>query len=125
MPYKPYVPCPVCNKKFARKDSMQCHINSIHLELKHTCQVCDKEFSTKGSLTRHINDVHEEKRKYKCPECPLKFAQLETLDKHIKRARANYKIHGVALICDKCGMEFVAPNHHASMTRDCHECKKR
>ena len=114
----------MCHKPFARKDSIQRHINNVHLELKHACSSCGKEFSTKGSLTRHINDVHEEIRRYKCPECPLRFAHLETLDKHVMRAKANYKVHGVALECDKCGMVYNAPNYHAAMTRDSHKCKK-
>ena len=118
----PFLPCPVCHKTFARKDAVQCHMNSVHLELKHACSVCEKEFSTKGSLTRHINDVHEERRKYKCPQCPLRFAQLETLDKHVKRAKANYKVHGVALKCDQCGMVYDAPNHYAALLG--HKCKK-
>ena len=103
---------------------MQCHINSVHLELKHECSMCDKKFSTKGSLTRHINDVHNERKEFRCPKCPLKFARQETLDRHVKSAKANWKVHGVALFCGDCGAEFDAPSHHAAMPRDCHECKK-
>ena len=115
----PLFPCTVCEKTFIRKETLVCHINSIHLEIKHKCSLCEKEFSTKNSLKRHINDVHEEKRKFKCPECPLKFARQETLDKHVKRAKDNPNVHGVALYCSGCGKDFVSPNLHASFTRDC------
>ena len=120
----PQTPCPECHKTFARKETMQCHMNSIHLQLKHRCSICDREFSTKGSLTRHINDVHKERRTFKCPECPLTFARQETLDKHVRNAKANWKLHGLSLRCSACGVEYDAPNHHAAMTRDCHECKR-
>ena len=98
---------------------MQCHMNSIHLEQKHKCSICDKEFSTGGSLQRHINGVHEGRRNFKCPQCPLKFARQETLDKHVKSAKANWKVHGVALICSVCEKHYNAPSHHAAKTRDC------
>ena len=118
----PQTQCPVCHKMLI--GNLQCHINSVHLELKHGCSKCDKEFSTKGSLKRHINDVHEEYRTFRCPECPLMFARADTLNKHVMSANSNWKVHGVARICSDCGVEYVAPNHHAAMTRDCHECLK-
>ena len=98
---------------------MERHIKSIHLELKHGCSVCDKEFSTKDSLTRHIEAVHEERKKFKCPKCPLRFARQETLEKHVDSAKNNWRVHGVALICNTCKKDFVAPSHHAAMTKDC------
>ena len=93
-------------------------MESVHLEVKHKCSICDKDFSTKGSLNRHINDVHEANRTFKYPECPLKFAQQGTLDRHVINAKANWKLHGVPLICN-CGKDFDFPSHHAAMTRDC------
>ena len=50
--------CPECHKTFARKSTMELHMESVHLEAKHKCSICDKDFSTKGPLNRHINDVH-------------------------------------------------------------------
>lgn len=52
------------------------------------------------------------------------FARQETLDKHVRSAKANWKVHGVPLRCSDCGLEYDTPNHHAAMNRDCHECKK-
>ena len=83
-------------------------MESVHLEVKHKCSICDKDFSTKGSLNRHINDVHEANRTFKCPECPLKFARQDTLDRHVISAKANWKLHGVPLIC-ACGKDFDFP----------------
>ena len=93
-------------------------MNSIHMEIRHGCSICDKEFSTQGSLNRHINDVHEEKTAFKCPDCPLMFARRDTLDKHVNSAKANWKLHGVALKC-YCGNVFNFPSHNAAMTSDC------
>ena len=110
--------CPECHKTFARKSTMELHMESVHLEVKHKCSICDKDFSTKGSLNRHINDVHEANRTFKCPECPLKFARQDTLDRHVNSAKANWRLHGVALICH-CGKDFDYPSHNAAMTLDC------
>ena len=93
-------------------------MNSIHMEIKHVCSICDKEFSTKGSLNRHINDLHEANRTFKCPECPLKFARRDTRDKHVKSAKANWRLHGVPLEC-YCGKDFDYPSHNAAVTLDC------
>ena len=87
-------------------------MESVHLEVKHKCSICDKDFSTKGSLNRHINDVHEANRTFKCPECPLKFARQDTLDRHVISAKANWKLHGVALKC-YCGKYFIFLCHAA------------
>ena len=106
---------------------MERHRNSIHLKLKAeaVCSVCHKEFSNKDSLKRHINDIHEEKRRFKCLDCPLTFARSDNCFRHVESARANWRRHGVAKVCNVCGEKYVAPTYHAAMTRDCHKCKKK
>ena len=75
--------CHLCQKTFASKDSMERHKNSIHLRLKQMCSVCVKEFSNKDSLKRHVNDVQEERKKFKCPDCPLTFARSDNCYRHV------------------------------------------
>ena len=116
---------------------MERHRNSIHLKLKQVCSICDKEFSNKDSLKRHINDVHEEKKKFKCPDCPLTFARSDNCNRHVEIARDNWRQHGVVKVCDACGENYVAPMslcHPArgaayvcttcSKAKNCHESKK-
>ena len=116
--------CPICYKSFGRKDSMERHKNSVHLKLKQVCSVCDEEFSNKDSLNRHTKSVHEERKKFKCLDCPLTFSRRDNCFRHVQSARANWRRHGVAKVCDACGEKYVAPTYNAAKTKSCHECKK-
>ena len=57
---KPYV-CKVCHKKFARKASLQKHLE-IHLNAEKRklfeCKHCNKSFTVKSNRTRHIKKLH-------------------------------------------------------------------
>ncbi|CAH2987780.1 unnamed protein product [Chilo suppressalis] len=60
-PPKPVrVPCPECDKVFARKIRMTNHYNSVHRNTtKHRCDICNKTFCSAFSARTHRQHVHE------------------------------------------------------------------
>ena len=45
--------CFICEKKFARFDTLTNHQNSMHKGIKYDCKDCDKSYSHEGNLRRH------------------------------------------------------------------------
>lgn len=64
------------------------------------CKDCGKMYNAKY-IDIHIANIHENKRKYSCNFCAMKFNIKSSLKCHISYEHANNKWH-----CDKCEMEF-------------------
>ena len=76
--------CPHCHKCLASKQSLQRHIDTVHLGLKpFKCDFCDKSFGEKGNLDKHISDVHLRLKPFKCDDCDKSFARKSDLNRHI------------------------------------------
>ena len=53
------VQCDFCAKEFRSKDSLQKHIEGVHLEAtKINCNICDKVFARKYDCDVHLRKVH-------------------------------------------------------------------
>merc|ERR1712018_554688 len=49
----------------------------------HICSVCHKGFSHLNRLKDHMN-THTGEKPYKCPQCPATFANLGTMNGHVR-----------------------------------------
>ena len=56
--------CEQCNKKFASKQGMTEHIESVHEGIRHKCDFCDYTSSFRNNLNAHIRKKHQNWRKY-------------------------------------------------------------
>ena len=78
--------CLTCGKTFYRKNTLNSHVNEIHLKIGvgHVkCVFCKKTFVRKSYLTFHIDTVHNSKRKtYKCDQCSTVFKVVKSLKNH-------------------------------------------
>lgn len=86
--------CRVCNISFDNGDSFSGHNKDSH-GIEHKCKTCDKIFNTKYRLEQHILTVHEKKR-FKCDQCPRKYARPSLLKYHKK------VVHSEEVICELC-----------------------
>ena len=68
-----------------------------------TCPICQAVFTTHVSCKRHIATVHEEKKKYECYECLVKFNDKSTLSTHIKGIHMDKKPFN----CKFCPKGFI------------------
>ena len=73
--------CSICGKGFIRKDRMLQH-EFIHSGQKpFECKLCDKKFPTKDRLTRH-EQVHFGEKPFACSVCDRRFARKDGLLQH-------------------------------------------
>lgn len=84
--------CYICDKKFASKTYLRCHLTthlSSHQRKQFQCpyEDCTRHYTTKFNLQQHISSKHEGK-KFTCmyEECmEKKFATKQKLQEHLKR----------------------------------------
>ena len=91
--------CQDCGKGFAKKDSLESHRTSIHLNLRpHKCPKCSRAFNRKVNMQRHLHtctneekNKHEEcKRARKCLKCNFVVQGVSNIIRHMS------EIHPVA-----------------------------
>lgn len=106
-PEKPEVQiCETCGKQFARKDTLNWHVKTIHLGMKRprndtgpaprkfACDKCGKTFKRRQHLDDHIGVNHQtEDLKYKCTRCPKTFIRPHILEYHTNKIHLNQKPH--------------------------------
>ncbi|RVE46028.1 hypothetical protein evm_009308 [Chilo suppressalis] len=99
-------PCPMCNKGYPTKESMQDHFNYQHLgKTSHKCPICDKPIASRANVEKHIMRVHGQKkekpRKHVCQICDKGFTDKKALNQH-------EVIHSGErpLTCDICQQTF-------------------
>ncbi|XP_055682118.1 zinc finger protein weckle-like [Lutzomyia longipalpis] len=76
------LPCPYCEKKFAKKFILQSHIHAMHIGDKpYVCEECGNSFRTISALNQH-QTIHSDERPYQCASCPKKFKKTQHLKRH-------------------------------------------
>ena len=75
--------CSPCNQFFVRKEHLQMHQESKHLNIRYECLECGKKFTQKLGLNLHKANVHEGIR-FKCEQCEKLFSGKSNLQNHIK-----------------------------------------
>jgi len=81
---EPLLECLHCSKKFNRNDSLESHIERVHLKVKNfTCEVedCGMQFYSSIELSEH-KDVHLDYKKHICKICNKKFQTPRGLRGH-------------------------------------------
>ncbi|XP_013099584.2 zinc finger protein 431 [Stomoxys calcitrans] len=124
---RPKYPCKHCNRIYATKQAMECHVQTFHNKTGFTCSVCQKVFAIRRSLEVHMR-FHNGDFPFACNLCDKKFAQIGHLNTH-----KNVKHNHVRFGCDfpNCGKFFTSStslrNHeftHGIMPFECQYCQR-
>jgi len=85
--------CPVegCNKAFTQSGNLFKHKKSAHDGVYYECEECGRRFAQKEQMKKHFQTVHLKEKNFKCPTCGIKFSMKETLSKHIKTVHDQIK----------------------------------
>merc|ERR1719362_2365688 len=81
------IQCVICDKNYANKFLLKCHINEVHEGKKpFQCSSCNRCFSRSFLLKQHILLVHEGKKPFQCIACNQGFARKDTLKNHLSKS---------------------------------------
>ncbi|PSN50470.1 hypothetical protein C0J52_10708 [Blattella germanica] len=92
--------CDICNKSFARKDSLNGHIRTHENIRPYACIVCGKAFPAKSRLTQHLR-IHSTDRPFSCQVCGKAFALKGDYNRHLN-VHTGYR----PFSCDLCNKAF-------------------
>lgn len=79
--------CPVCNRIFSCKQTLEMHMQSHAEDGLFKCSICGRTFGTAENLKIHLNahKIQSEMRSlYQCPICRKHFTNSTYLEQHIK-----------------------------------------
>ena len=94
--------CSECDFQATRKESVKRHVLQIHKqEFKFRCSECPKKYAVRGELNFHIQSFHEEKN-LKCPDCDKTYSVKKYLAKHMKLIHKNNGESVKKYQCVKC-----------------------
>ena len=125
-----YYTCEQCNKPIkGSRDSLQKHIESVHLKLKSTCDICKKEFA-KWSLQEHKKIAHEIRPMFPCNLCNKEFKTRSRALEHKKAVHENNGRYKTCHLCNKRikGSRDTLQKHvdavHDKLKSTCDICNK-
>ena len=108
--------CELCDKSYSFKFQLRNHHNTIHLGIRFKCSKCANVFTEKKKCQAHVLKVHdvlenivieeikvakEQRKQYKCGECPAILFSTSGLQQHIY-----VKHQGKRYNCLECGQLF-------------------
>lgn len=120
--------CNVCSYKSFNKNSLQAHINKVHLQTRpFICELCNKGFFKKSNLTEHMT-VHTKVKNLTCELCGDRFFLKKTLIEHRRLHTGERPFQ-----CEMCNLSFVTAGRksdhfkrkHMEKTLSCCICNKR
>uniref|UniRef100_A0A8D2KT70 Zinc finger protein 687 n=1 Tax=Varanus komodoensis TaxID=61221 RepID=A0A8D2KT70_VARKO len=92
--------CPICPMAFKSAPSAHGHIYTQHpgfsnqqSKMIYKCAMCDTVFTHKPLLSSHFDQhlLNQRVSVFKCPDCPLLFAQKRTMLEHLKNTHQPQK----------------------------------
>lgn len=110
--------CPICKKKFDRKNNMKGHVAKVHFKQSRTCGICNKVFSGVDEKTfkRHVEKCQN--LLFQCSHCEYKTPVSANMRKHMK-------IHlGQGFTCDVCQAVFPS-KQRCFVHRQTHEANRK
>ncbi|NXN13367.1 ZN687 protein, partial [Indicator maculatus] len=92
--------CPICPMAFKSAPSAHAHVYTQHpgfsnqqSKMIYKCAMCDTVFTHKPLLSSHFDQhlLNQRVSVFKCPDCPLLFAQKRTMLEHLKNTHQPQK----------------------------------
>ena len=103
---RPFI-CPVCGRRFRKKDSIKTCQHSGKEQVEHKCKTCGEIFWSKKKLRRHKKQTHDiHAPKIPCMLCDEVFDQNRDLHNHM----AIHADSGEILKCKICQRSFNKPS---------------
>uniref|UniRef100_A0A8C2UID6 Zinc finger protein 687 n=1 Tax=Chinchilla lanigera TaxID=34839 RepID=A0A8C2UID6_CHILA len=93
--------CPICPMAFKSAPSAHAHLHSQHpaflaqqAKLIYKCAMCDTVFTHRPLLSSHFDQhlLPQRVSVFKCPSCPLLFAQKRTMLEHLKNTHQSGRL---------------------------------
>jgi KRAB domain-containing zinc finger protein len=75
-------------------------------EDKYLCDRCDKSFKYRQSLQYHIESIHMDKKDFACHICGRAFTRMQRLREHSARMHGDGLVQP-SHTCDECGRDFI------------------
>lgn len=86
---------------------------------KFLCDQCHKSFKYRQSLQYHIESVHMEKKNFPCQVCGKGFARVQRLREHSLRIHGDSLVDH-EFSCGECGREFITNSAYKLHMRKYH-----
>ena len=112
---KKYHHCGNCDYRSLNKNTLEAHINKVHLNIRpFVCEICQKGFYKKSNLTQHFV-THEKIKDKTCEICGSTFVNKKTLAEHLMLHSGQKPFK-----CEICNAEFITSGRRLEHMRRKH-----